>query len=97
MSPKIVRDQMLIEFVGVEIVWHTKLVGKIFYIKKINRHLIFMEHKTPGVRTFHFGTHEEYFCNTWAQIIHLLCTHVGHEERMWKISGNIMWNTISST
>ena len=36
----IVRDQMLIDFVDVEIFWHTKLFGKNFYINEINKHLI---------------------------------------------------------
>ena len=45
---KIIQGQMLIDFVDVEIVWHTKLFGW-FYINKINKHFIFLGHKTPGV------------------------------------------------
>ena len=46
---KIVQDQMFIDFIDVEIVWHTELFGNIFYMKKINKHLMFLGHKTPGV------------------------------------------------
>jgi hypothetical protein len=33
------REEMLVDFLDVEIVWHTKLFGKIFYINEINKHL----------------------------------------------------------
>jgi hypothetical protein len=35
----IIRVQMFVDFVDVEIIWHTKLFGKIFYINKVNKHL----------------------------------------------------------
>ena len=40
MSQKDGRDQMFIDFVDVEGVWHTKLPSKNFYVNKINKHLI---------------------------------------------------------
>lgn len=39
---------MLLDFVDLEIAWHTKSFGKIFYINKINKHLIFWDIKLPG-------------------------------------------------
>ena len=36
----IVQDQMFIDLFDIEIICHTKLFGKNFYIIKINEHLI---------------------------------------------------------
>ena len=51
---KIVQGQMIIDFVDVEIVWHTKLFGW-FNINKINKRLIFSGHKTLGGWTIILG------------------------------------------
>ena len=55
------KGQIFIDFLDVEKTVKESDMSNNFYINKINKHLIFLGHKTPGGRTITLGQ-KEYYC-----------------------------------